>query len=215
MLITLCMGIICCMLYFVFIIFSDGYEESWNIYDIVNLEKKDVSNKSNVNRILNTEYKEIRYDSQQNKSCCVKSIFINDIMENFKKYKFYSGSDQSTISDNKILNELYEFLHVKKLKDHDLRHLPRCTEYEKQYNNLKLETLKVNNEYYELQERIDNLSRGKNSKEFNKLPSDIKSLAQENICDEQIYLYKKKNENLNKLWNLHFEMINLLYNISK
>lgn len=209
---TLGIGFICCMLYFIYILFGDGYEEISPLSDIdlLNSEKKDVSERSNLKTTSDLKYKE----KFLLKKSCSKNIFINEIKETFNKYKFYSGREQSPMLDNKIVNQLNESLQHQMI-DPDLTHLPCCTEDEKKYNSLKLESLKVKKEFFELQERLDLLSIGKHSKEFNKLSSDVKNLAQENICDEKIYLKKKKNETLNKLSNLHFEMINILHIRSK
>jgi hypothetical protein len=88
---------------------------------------------------------------------------------------------------------------MKKIEDVNSSLLPIAShshdfEIEKQYNNLKVETLKVNQELSVLQYRLNSLFKGKQSEEFNKLPSDIKNLAQENISEETLYLLKKKNE---------------------
>lgn len=84
---------------------------------------------------------------------------------------------------------------MKKIENIDSSLLPSASndlEVEKQYNNLKLETFKVNQELSELQYRLHTLFKGKQSEEFNKLSYDIKNLAQENISEETLYILKKK-----------------------
>lgn len=62
----------------------------------------------------------------------------------------------------------------------------------KLYNDMLREGLIK--ESYILLDRINNLTISMMSKEFHKLPSDIKRFAHDNIIDEQIYLMNKKNE---------------------
>lgn len=100
--------------------------------------------------------------------------------------------DNNNNNNNKILSELY------KLQD------------ERQYKEIATGTIKIKQECEDLQKQINNLSIGKNSEEFNKIPWDIKSLVKENIYDEKRYLKDKKIENLNKLSELHLKSIDLL-----
>ena len=85
---------------------------------------------------------------------------------------------------------------------------------EKQYMAIKLETSNIIKQCESLQEKIDNISLGETSKEFNRLSYDIKSLAHSNIVDEQIYLKDKLNECLNILSYLHLKILNLDIDIS-
>ncbi len=189
MFITLIIAIFCCMFYFVSILFSEGEQEP--LSDIVDYEI-DVSAVPNIPTGSNLEYKEKTF-----KSWSEKNILINDNKDSFKKYDFFYKLSGCSRSDNKILNEVIQSM--KKIEDVNSSLLPIAShshdfEIEKQYNNLKVETLKVNQELSVLQYRLNSLFKGKQSEEFNKLPSDIKNLAQENISEETLYLLKKKNE---------------------
>lgn len=229
---TLAMYIVftfCCILYFVSILLSDGENSSESVLDIV--ESSELSIISNVENLYRptTIYNEI-----QNRSCeynildslnskegdWVQSSISNKTnlrhKDRISENNLLSNSDSLEMSknlfcllrdkngertiktnygDSKILDEVYKLEYEKE---------------QKQYSLIDAETLKSKKQLDELQKRIVNLSNCEDSKEFNKLPRDIQTLAKENIYDEKRYLINKKSENLNKLRNLRLKAIDCL-----
>lgn len=116
-----------------------------------------------------------------------------------KLYLLYNTNNNN--NNDKILSEVYKLEDERQKED-----------YLFSLQKIEAETNKIVKQCEDLQEKIDNLDRAKISEEFNRLPSDIKSLAKENIYDEQNHLKQEKIENLNKLCNLHMEKINIYLN---